>query len=437
MNKATNSISVSNLVGFRPHSRAFSNSVEDKVILPLLPEDVINSIFSLLTESTLRQLSLVCKTFEKYAQSDILWQNIANNLLFPNETKPEKLSWKEFCRDFLSLYKVCKGVSRSRKYHTFKPRDMHLVERIKQLNLPDFRLLSYPASKSLFQEKDTLELIQVSARELNIIRYSFKHVAQQQVGKIQFDFFNCTDLVISFAGDDRRMHINGLPVNMTFTEDDCQLIICYADKRLHILSCDIDKDKIHDVNCIIEGFKEENLQTIDWNSIVIASKRDYSPTRAFLKELSEEKLTRIQMNSPNFTVFNKIEAKNLIETEDSANFFETIAVYNKANKEFIIRYCGQQKLGEHTLKFFNGSKHLIRINSAGDLLLNNKLTKFNFSPKSWQLFVDSCKDKVIIWCWEKGSNVVHKIDGEVDEECLQSPEQIVWYTSTHQPNSRL
>ena len=389
MKRSVDSIHDATLVDY-VNSTIVCNS-EDKMILSTLPEDVIISIFSLLSESTLRQLSSVCKIFKKCAQSDILWQNIATNFLISHVIKPQNLAWKEFCRDFLSPSKIYKA-STSRKYHTFRLRDLLLVERIKQLNLPDFRLLNYSEAKSLFQKECTLKLIQVTAKVLKIQYFAFRHVAQQKVGEIQFDFFNCTDLVISFAGDNRTMHINGDPVNKRFTKEDCQLVICYSDKRLHVLNSDLDKDRIQDLSCDMEALKSENLKTIAWKSMNVTSKIYYSQPRIFLKEIGKE-LEFIKLNLPDFTVLNNLEAKYLIDSEDSTHFFETLALYiNPFDDNYRIpslRYCGQQKLGENMLHLFNSSKYLISINPRGDLLLNNKLTKFKFSPKSWQLFVDS------------------------------------------------
>jgi F-box associated protein len=230
----------------------------------VLPDDTIVQIFKILSLSTLRQLSPVCKRFKLLTECDPLWQDFAHRLLFPNDlaSKLPGTTYQDYCKMLLTfkhkindLYQT-ENLKKTIEIHL---RDFAFVDRLKQMKLSNYQLLTAPEIKTLIEQNDTQKMLFSVPTE----HFHFHHVAQQTVGKVKFDFLNCTDHVISFDPD-RKLMINNHLTARTFTEIDCQLIIFISDDYLHIYNSDIGDLTIVDINCIIEDLKQDNLLNIMW-----------------------------------------------------------------------------------------------------------------------------------------------------------------------------
>lgn len=197
-------------------------------LLVTVPEEVFICIFST----------------EVYAKKDILWQGIAEAILFlyEIESKPKERGYKEHCKALLSLTDLGPIVP---SHHCFlKPRDPDFINSLKQMKLPDYKILSPSETWALIEMKDSKQLIEAVLNNISEHDFSFHHVAQQQVGTIKFDMFNCTPYVISLNSE-RKMLINNKLTSLDLTPVACQLLILFSDDNtLRIYNSDIGYDLI-------------------------------------------------------------------------------------------------------------------------------------------------------------------------------------------------
>jgi len=69
----------------------------------VLPEEVIQTIFSHMNLQSLCRIYRVCKLFKRLADDEAIWQHMCQKLvLIP---RPEKRSWKWFCKSEMCLFK--------------------------------------------------------------------------------------------------------------------------------------------------------------------------------------------------------------------------------------------------------------------------------------------------------------------------------------------
>jgi hypothetical protein len=66
-------------------------------LFTILPVEVILHIFSKLSESTLREICSVSKSFSIHASDDIIWQDIANSILLRSEIEAKDMPFKDLC----------------------------------------------------------------------------------------------------------------------------------------------------------------------------------------------------------------------------------------------------------------------------------------------------------------------------------------------------
>ena len=242
-----------------------------------LPEDAILQIFANLPTSTLRQLCLVSKKFTLLATSDVLWQTIAESILFSEEiaTKSQHMTYKDFCKVSLSITKVDNIITGpSHSYQVLKPRDPAFVNRVKQMQLPNYKILTPSETVALCQNNDTISLIQVAGDCIDGY-FDFHHAAHQQVGDYKFVFLNCTEYVISFNSD-FFMLINNKLTTIHFTFADCQLLIYHDIKseKISIYNSDIGDDAIGRVH-----FPFKDLELEDYTKINKYNKSDIFKSR--------------------------------------------------------------------------------------------------------------------------------------------------------------
>ena len=220
----------------------------------MLPEDAILQIFSFLSASTLRQIGSVSKKFTFLASSDVLWQTIAESILFSEEmaAKSKDISYKDFCKESLCLTKLdnsdvvwqqlanhfwssdklsaksqqttAKGfcqdifkdlfskyehddfglISQDDCLQTFnemmrpsdsylKPRDPTFINTVKHMQLPKYKILTGSETVALCHKEDTASLIHAVVLDTSKSEFDFHHAAHQQVSDTKFDFLNCTD----------------------------------------------------------------------------------------------------------------------------------------------------------------------------------------------------------------------------------------------------
>jgi F-box associated protein len=243
-------------------SQANSNNIKS------LPDELILSIFTTLSAATLRQISLVCKLFEINAKKDILWQNIAEAILFPHEieSKPKDRSYKDYCKDWLRITNIGFPLLKPPR-HTLAPRDPDFLNRVKLMKLPNYKLLSPSETRALIKENETSQLIEAVCKDCPYVFLSLHHAAQQQTGKITFNFLNCTPYVISFNSE-QKMLINNKLTARKFTPNDFQFIILISAKFLHIYTSR-------------KGFSYFTMLTCDVNDLNLADPPEL-PIRRYL-----------------------------------------------------------------------------------------------------------------------------------------------------------
>ena len=103
------------------------------------------------------------------------------------------------------------------------------MHKIKQMQLPRYKILTPTETKALCQRKDTASLIQAVCFDVDKPSFDFHHAACQQLGDTKYEFLNCTDHVISFCSEGFLM-IDNKSTTVTLTRIDCQFLI-YADQE--------------------------------------------------------------------------------------------------------------------------------------------------------------------------------------------------------------
>jgi hypothetical protein len=289
--------------------------VSDAHSLTILPDDMILQIFSFLSTSTTHRICSVSITFSKLASSDVLWQTIAESILFPDNlaAKSKEISYKDFCKESLCLTKLdnsdvvwqplakslsstdyllakpqpqthkdfCQEIfkdifskhenddfgliSKDDCLQTFnemmrpsdsylKPRDPTFINKVKQMQLPEYKILTASQTVALCHKEDTASLIHAVVLDVSKSDFDFHHAAHQQVGDTKFDFLNCTDYVISFNSDHFLM-INNKLTKIHFTSTDCQLLIYADNENLWFYNSDMESDEIGIFSILITDLK--------------------------------------------------------------------------------------------------------------------------------------------------------------------------------------
>jgi F-box associated protein len=254
--------------------------------LVTLPEDLLQRIFALLSRTTLSHLSLVSKYIEILTKTDPVWRQFADTLLFPQEimSKPPNTTYKDYCRDLLSLKPIGTEIYSHLKIG-LKLRDPALVEQIKQIRPPNFKLLNASETRDLISQKDTINLLNIGLQNELLKKYKdlnsclFLHsAAKQQVGEVKYEVLNFTDYMISFD-EDHKLLIDDRSMTLQYS-DDCQFLIWMSDTDLHIFS---DVRENHFVDCYCNIFELLNLvDNIHWtidNSTVLNSATPPIPER--------------------------------------------------------------------------------------------------------------------------------------------------------------
>jgi hypothetical protein len=359
--------------------------------LEILPEDVFVKIFSYLSESMCCTLSSVSKKMNAVASSDSLWASIARPILLPQELEARhNIPYKDYSKDLLCLSKI--GPANANKFHILMPRSPALVDKINQVKPPHFILLKPKEAQAFLQEKDSALLIKACTKEIdpacieNISHFCFKHITQQKIGKNRFDFFNCTDYLISFD-EDRTLWIDNKKTRITFTEDDCQLLIYKEKNYLHIFDSDLGKNRISHFQTPLEDIMKENPQDIRWfyfwddrrvivKDLAIEVKKrvefwseNHKSSKAI--ERFQQQMEKIhQLNVPNFHLLNKSEIDNLMDHEHTINLIAVLMFSYIRYPSFT--YATQQKIGPYQIDTFNSTSHVIHVNAEGELFLNNQ-----------------------------------------------------------------
>lgn len=158
-----------------------------------LPLELPLQIFSHLSQEMLRQISSVSKTFYKIASDDSLWEPIAKRILIQEEldTKSSETSYKDFCLNMLIPTQMQLAPT-----ITLLPRNPEFVDKIKQMQLPNYKLLTPRELATVFDETNLSDLIEeVNKSERVDIRYA----AVQNYGNKKYHFINCTDEVLSIT----------------------------------------------------------------------------------------------------------------------------------------------------------------------------------------------------------------------------------------------
>ena len=251
-----------------------SQEATDANILTILPEDVLLRIFAFLSESMLRKISLVSKNFAELAGKDVLWQFIAESILFSYEikAKSEIISYKNFCRDRLSIIKLTHFTRNNRAiYHSLKSRDPAFVYKIKQMQLPNYKILTPTETQGLCQKEDTRKFLWAAWEYAPHAYFLFHHVAHQQVGDITFYFLNCTHYVISFNSDG-LMLINKKLTDKSFSDADCQLLIYIHNEDIFFYKCDIGSHLISRSYIHVKDLELDDYTQIKWHFKYLVSK---------------------------------------------------------------------------------------------------------------------------------------------------------------------
>lgn len=267
MKRSADSFLASTNNGYTPYTSVVTghNVNNGTNLLMIVPEDVFIRIFSTFSITTLRQLSLVCKTFEVYAKKDILWQRMAEAVLFPHEieSKPKEIGYKEHCKTWLSLTDLGRIVhshdcfDKPREPDILEPRDPKFINFLKQIQLPDYKLLSPSEAQALMDMKDSKKLVEAVWNDIPRLRLRYNHIAQQQVGTIKINFLNCTPWVISFNSE-RKMQIIDSVTQIGWPPADGQLLIYFSLDTfiLRIYYSYIGNDQIFRMD--LPGFNELN-----------------------------------------------------------------------------------------------------------------------------------------------------------------------------------
>jgi hypothetical protein len=156
-----------------------------------LPLEVSLQIFSHLSETLLRQLSSVSKTIYKLTSDDTLWTPIAQNILLSEELKSKlpNTSYKDYCLNMLIPIQMHATPS-----IILQPRNPEFVDKIKQLQLPNFKLLTPLELATVFEETNLSDLITEVNKSDPI---GIRNAAEQKHGQKKYHFINCTDEVIT------------------------------------------------------------------------------------------------------------------------------------------------------------------------------------------------------------------------------------------------
>jgi hypothetical protein len=354
-------------------------------LLENLPEELVIKIFGYLAEPMWRKLSLVSQKINVIASSDPLWESIVKPILLPQDLEArQNIPFKEYGKYILCPSKLV--LANESKVHSLAPRSQTLADKIKQVNPPNFNLLNPKEAQTLLQEKDSSLFIKAAAKDLfggelygkSITPYYFDHVAQQKVNKIRFDFFNCTNYLITFDAD-RTLWIDNQPTPITFTEDDCQLLIYKSNFYLHIYNSDIGKNRISAIKIHVNDLKLENLKKISW----FTTWNELFRQRAIFKDLGIEvkKIVQfisrnpqkmqdkiLQLNLPNFNLLSESEVNQLMENEHIINLMAILFRYVYLPQ---YRFVSQQKMGPYQIDTFNMTPYVINVNAEGELFLNN------------------------------------------------------------------
>ncbi len=230
-----------------------------------IPDDAIITIFAHLAHPDLCRLCLVSKHFQQLASSDILWQNIADSILFSQAlaAKSTDISYKDFCKEYLSVTPLA-FTGTSIPSLKLQPRNADFIQRVKNMQLPDYQLLSPTQTAELIQKEDTRKFISAIAADTHTEYLIIHHAAQQQIGDLKLDFLNCTDYVVSLSSD-REMMINNKLTTVIFTPDSCQVLIVKALQMVYFFNSDIGNDTILKPYCLENNLKHDDLTKFPFN----------------------------------------------------------------------------------------------------------------------------------------------------------------------------
>lgn len=212
--------------------------------LSTLPSEIVLKIIGLLSVSDLERMTQVNTGWQEFIDKNEneIWSNLCQ--CEELEPKNSTRTWKEHYKKFYLSIPLLGGLP---AYPTIKFKRLKLdtpsnfKQQVALLHLDQYQLLNPRETRLLFKKSDTIALIQnVSFHELQMNPpiphlpdmnelqqtniYTLRYVAQQQVGKINFDIISYTDVIVSFDSQ-RQLMINNEPTNTFMTKDDCQLLI--------------------------------------------------------------------------------------------------------------------------------------------------------------------------------------------------------------------
>jgi hypothetical protein len=170
------------------------------------------------------------------------------------------------------------------------------MSKVKDMQLPNYKILSSSEAKDLLNKKDTKQLIDAVWNTIRDKNFTFLHVAQQQVDNIRLDFLNCTDNIVNLDSN-RRLMINNKLTKLVFTLDNCQVLI-YVDRgNICFYNSDIGYDKIVCPYLSLDAVKTENLSVTDFAAKPYIYKQSTSSSSySHLNLLSGEVIAKLGKN---------------------------------------------------------------------------------------------------------------------------------------------
>ncbi len=248
-----------------------------------LPQDAIITIFAHLAHLDLCRLCLVTKKFQQLASSDILWQNIADSILLSEAVaaKSTDISYKDFCIEYLKETFLAK-IKRPNVTLKLLPRNADFIQRLKTMKLIGYQLLPPNQTSELIQKEDTRKLLRAIAAYQALGSIIFHHVAQQQVEDVHFDFFNCTDYIVSFNSD-CKMLINNKLTQVAFTPNNRQLFIIKEEDMIIFFNSVVGKKNIQRTFCSVYDLHHGDLSQCNFGRLSSFSKKfaHFTPTQIF------------------------------------------------------------------------------------------------------------------------------------------------------------
>lgn len=248
-----------------PHTPIFNNSnssynYKSIGLWGVLPDELILKIFSFCAIKDITSLNSVSKAYADLANQAFVWKSVAVKLDLTDDIQTAASCGrciKDLCIQTLSCTKI--GHKKLGKVSDLKlaPRNPGFVQRLQDYKLQGFHLLPASSAQELMELPDTIALIksqhfqQLDPQKLQ----SLHHIAQQKVGTCSFDILNYTDYAVNL-NDKRILQVNAKATNITFTADDCQLIVFISQNILHVLHKDKGKSQCIDLKCRLHALKD-------------------------------------------------------------------------------------------------------------------------------------------------------------------------------------